>query len=226
LLRELADDAIPRDFEKRDGWGRQAGIVTGVRVRQQNGLPRLSKRTKLVNHGMWRRYRIALHNPAEKLRFSIHDVHAGENGGLTFKFLVSARVRCTAESEFWNYGLRTGSTIIQADATVRIAAPFSVSGHETSPDKKGWFVEIEFVPEVDRVRIELDDFDVRRLGQLRGDLPDGLGDTAQGLLAKVLKSQEDKVTRRIRRELDERDARLNLTLPRVLWQSPAPNTID
>jgi hypothetical protein len=216
LLRDLVDETIPRDYEKRDGWGRETEIVTGVRVRQKNGLPRLSKRTKRVNHGVWKRYRIALINPEEKLKFTLHDVQPAEDAGLTFKVVVSARVRCTAQSEFWNFGIQTGSATVQADATVRAIAKFVVRSRDLGPDDDSWFTEIEYTLEADRVRIELDDFDVRRVGKLDGDLADGLGNTAQALLGEVLHGQEEKVTRRIRRELAERDARFKVTLPRVL----------
>jgi len=221
LLRDLADDAILRDYEKRDGWGDQAEIVTGVRVREKNGLPRISKRTKRVNHGVWRRYRIALHKPEEKLRFAVRDVEATEGGGLTFKVVVSARVRCTAESEFWNFGVRTGSATVQADATVGAVARFIVRGREVDPDDDGWLVELEYAPEIERVRIELHDFDVRRVGKLDGDLADGLGNTTQALLSELLHGQEEKVTKRIRRELDERDAGIRVSLPRVLLDGEA-----
>jgi hypothetical protein len=216
LLRDLADDTIPRDYEQRDGWGRQTEIVSGVRVREKNGLPRISKRTKLVNHGVWRRYRVALHRPEEKLRFAVRDLQAAERGGLTFKVVVSARARCTAEAQFWNLGIRTGSATVQADATLRLVARFEINGRELNPDDDGWLVDLEYAPEVDRVRIELDDFDVRRVGKLDGDLADGLGNAAQDVLAEVLHGQEEKVTRRIRRELEERDARIKVSLPRVL----------
>lgn len=220
LLRELAEETIPRDLEQREGWGDQTEVVTGVRIREKHGLPRISKRTKRVNHGVWRRYQVALHRPEETLRFAIQDVRAREGDGLTFKVCVSARVRCTAQSEFWNFGVRTGSATVRADATLRVVARFSVRGRAVSPDDGGWLVEVEYAPEVERVRIELDDFDVRRLGHLDGDLADGLGNLAQGVLAEVLQSQENKVARRIRRELVERDARVRLTVPRVLWDGP------
>lgn len=216
LLRDLVDDTIPRDYEKRDGWGRETEIVTGVRVREKNGLPRISKRTKRVNHGVWKRYRIALVNPEEKLKFAVHDVRPAEGTALTFKVVVSARVRCTAQSEFWNFGVQTGSATVQADATVRAVARFLVTSRDLKPDDDGWFTDIEYTLDADRVRIELDDFDVRRVGKLDGDLADGLGNTAQALLAEVLHGQEQKVTHRIRRELAKRDARFQVTLPRAL----------
>jgi len=216
LLRDLVDETIPRDYEKRDGWGRETEIVTGVRVREKNGLPRISKRTKRVNHGVWKRYRIALINPEEKLKFAVHDVHAAEGAALTFKVVVSARVRCTAQSEFWNFGVQTGSATVQADATVRAVARFIVNSRDLKPDDDSWFTDVEYTLDADRVRIDLDDFDVRRVGKLDGDLADGLGNTAQALLAEVLHGQEQKVTQRIRRELAERDARFKVTLPRVL----------
>jgi hypothetical protein len=78
LLRDLVDETIPRDYEKREGWGRETEIVTGVRVREKNGLPRISKRTKRVNHGVWKRYRVALVNPEEKLKFALHDLQAAD----------------------------------------------------------------------------------------------------------------------------------------------------
>jgi hypothetical protein len=216
LLRDLVDETIPRDYEKRDGWGRETEIVTGVRVREKNGLPRISKRTKRVNHGVWKRYRIALINPEEKLTFAVHDVRPADGAALTFKVVVSARVRCTAQSEFWNFGVQTGSATVQADATVRAVAKFIVLSRDLNPDDDSWFTEVEYTLEADRIRIELDDFDVRRVGKLDGDLADGLGNTAQSLLAEVLHGQEQKVTQRIRRELAKRDARFQVTLPRVL----------
>lgn len=216
LLRDLVDETIPHDYEKRDGWGRETEIVTGVRVREKNGLPRISKRTKRVNHGVWKRYRIALINPEEKLKFAVHDVQPAAVGALTFKVVVSARVRCTAQSEFWNFGIQTGSATVQADATVRAVAKFIVLSRDLNPDDDSWFTEVEYTLAADRVRMELDDFDVRRVGKLDGDLADGLGNTAQALLAEVLHGQEQKVTQRIRRELTERDARFKVTLPRIL----------
>ena len=220
LLRELADETIPRDYEVRRGWGRQTEIVSGVRIREKNGLPRISKRTKRVNHGVWRRFRTALHRPEEKLKFAIRDVGRDRRGGLTFKVVLTARVRCTGQAEFWNFGVRTGSATTQADATIRVVARFLVSGRELEPGNGGWLVRVEYAPEVDRVRIELDDFDVRRIGHLDGDLADALGNTAQLLLAEVLHSREKHVTRRIQRELRDRNTRIRLTLPRALWEAP------
>jgi hypothetical protein len=216
LLRDLVDETIPRDYEKRDGWGHEIEIVTGVRIREKNGLPRISKRTKRVNHGVWKRYRIALIKPEETLKIALRDVQAADEAGLAFKVVVSARLRCTAKTEFWNFGVRTGSATVQADATVRAVAKFVVRSRDLDPDDDSWFTEVEYTLEADRVRIELDDFDVRRVGRLDGDLADGLGNTAQTLLADVLHGQEENVTKRIQRELAERDARFKVKLPRVL----------
>jgi hypothetical protein len=215
LLRDLADETIPRDYEERRGWGDQTEIVTGVRVREKNGLPRISKRTKRVNHGDWRRYRVVLLNPSEKLRFAIHDVHAAERGGMTFNVVVSARVRCTARSEFWSYGVRTGSATVQADATVRVVARFVVSGREVDPHDDGWFIEVEYAPDVDRVRIELDDFDVRRIGHLDGDLADRIREHAHGALLSKCCMDRKTVTKRIRRELADREASIKVSMPRA-----------
>lgn len=229
LLRELADETIPRDYEVRRGWGRQTEIVSGVRIRKKNGLPRISKRTKRVNHGVWRRFRIALHRPEEKLKFAIRDVGPAPRGGLTLKVVLTARVRCTGQAEFWNVGVKAGSATTQADATIRVVARFLVSGRELDPGDGGWLVRLEYAPEIDRVRIELDDFDVRRIGHLDGDLVDVLGNSIQLLLAEVLHSREKHVTRRIQRELHDRNTRLRLTLPRALWETskePPPSTID
>lgn len=186
-----------------------------------------SKRTKRVNHGLWRRYRIALHRPEEKLRIAVRDVQAAggkaATGGLTFKVALSARVRCTAETEFWSFGVRTGSATVQADATVDSVARFVVRERVLNPDDDGWLVHLEYALEADRVRIDLIDFDVRRVGKIDGDLADGLGNGAQTLLAEVLKGQEEKVTRRIQRALDEGKARFKLTVPRVLIGTSDPD---
>lgn len=227
LLRDLVYETVPREYEKRDGWGDQTEVVSGVRVRNKRGIPRVSKRTKRVNHGVWRRYRIALHRPEEKLQIAVRDMRAAEReavtGGLTFKVDLSARVRCTAETEFWSFGVKTGSATVQADATVHAVARFVVRERVLNPDDDGWLVDLEYALEAENVRIDLDDFDVRRVGKLDGDLADGLGNTTQALLAEVLEGQEEKVTRRIQRALDEAEARFKISVPRVLLGKNDPD---
>ncbi len=53
-IRSVLIDSLPRQIEDADDWGAQREMLSGMKLESVEGKPRLSKRTKQVNHGLWR----------------------------------------------------------------------------------------------------------------------------------------------------------------------------
>jgi hypothetical protein len=218
FLRELSHEVIPNEYEVRENWGHKQEVFTGFNVREGDLLPRISKRTKRVNHGVWRRFKVRLIHPDE-LRFEIRNTRLESAGGLSCEVLVSARLRCTAQAEFWNLGVRTGSATVQSDVTLKAVADFQVVGRQADPDDDSFFTEMVYSPEVADVKLRLTDLDVRRIGKVDGDAANAMGDASRQVVQHFIEEQEPRVRKRLRDEIESSDAELRVPLPRALISS-------
>jgi hypothetical protein len=220
FLRELSHEIIPDEYEVRENWGHKTEVFSGFNVREGDLLPRISKRTKRVNHGVWRRFKVRLIHPDE-LRFEVRNARLEPAGGFACEVLVSARLRCTAHAEFWNLGVRTGSATVQSDVTLKAAADFQVVGRQADPDDDSFFTEMVYSPEVARVKLRLTDLDVRRIGKVDGDAAEALGDASRKVVQHFIEEQEPRVRKRLREEIDAADAEWHIPMPRALLSPDA-----
>jgi hypothetical protein len=225
FLRELSHEVIPDEYEVRENWGHKQEVFSGFNVREGDLLPRISKRTKRVNHGVWRRFKVRLIRPDE-LRFEIRNTRLESAGGLSCEVLVSARLRCTANAEFWNRGVRTGSATVQSDVTLKAVADFRVVGRQADPDNDSFFTEMIYSPEVADVKLRLTDLDVRRIGKVEGDAAEALGDASLKVVQHFIEEQEPRVRKRLREEIESSDAELRVPVPRALISGVDPNEPD
>lgn len=225
FLRELSHEVIPDEYEVRENWGHKTEVFAGFNVREGELVPRISKRTKRVNHGAWRRFKVRLIHPDE-LRFEIRNTRLEAGGGLSCEVLVSARLRCTAQAEFWNLGVRTGSATVQSDVALKAVAEVRVVGRQADPEEDSFFTEVVYTPDVPDVRLRLTDLDVRRIGAVDGDVADALGDASRQVVQHFIEKQEPRVRKKLREEIESSDAELRLSLPRALFAADAPLDSD
>jgi hypothetical protein len=221
FLRELSHEVIPDEYEVLENWGHKTEVFSGFKVREGDLLPRISKQTKRVNHGVWRRFKVRLIHPDE-LRFEIRNTRLEAAGGLSCEVLVSARLRCTAQAEFWNFGVRTGSATVQSDVTLKAIAGFRVVGRQADPDDDSFFTEVIYSPEVADVKLRLTDLDVRRIGKVDGDAAEALGDASRQVVQQIIEQQEPRVRKRLRNEIESSDAELRVPVPRALFSAGDP----
>lgn len=197
-MRELSHEVIPPDYEVRRDWGETAEVFAGFNVRTDNGRLRVSKRTQRVNHGLWRRFRVELVRPEDRLKIELRNVRLAETGGLTAEVVITARLRCTADAVVWNFGVRGPDTTVLSDVTLRAVFDWKVLLVNREPD--AWIPEYALAVEAERVRLRVLDFDVRRVGLIGGELADELGDASRGIVEELLERQEPRVLRRLRQE--------------------------
>jgi hypothetical protein len=216
LLHNLAREVVPDDFEERDGWGRQEMVFAGFDVSGRPPDLRISRRTKLVKHGVWRRFRVQFIHPERRLHLEIRNARFEPGSGVTCQVVCAARVRCTAQAVVWNYGVKGLSSSVQSDATVRVVADARITA-EDGGEKQRLFSVVIFRPEVTGVKLRLADLDVRRVGQIGGDAADALGDASKRVVERLLERQEPKLRRSIAKKIDEEDLKLRLPVLQFSW---------
>ncbi len=216
FLRELSQQVIPDEYEVRENWGNRTEVFSGFNVRGGDLVPRISKRTKRVKHGVWRRFRVRLINPEDRLTFEVRNLRIDAGGSPACDVFLSARLRCTANAECWNLGVKTGSATVQSDITLKAVAEFRIVGRQADPDDDSFFTEIIYTPDVADVRLRLTDLDLRRIGKVDGDVAEALGDASQKVVQRLVEDQEPHVRKQIREELQDADAEVRMLLPRAM----------
>ena len=71
LITDIILDNIQHHYEKKDDWGQQKQIVSGLRVWRDGLKIKTKRRRKSVNHGSWKRYSIDLTDPEEEFQVKI-----------------------------------------------------------------------------------------------------------------------------------------------------------
>jgi hypothetical protein len=196
FIEEIVREALPAEYEDRDDWGRKVRL--------------LSKR---VNHGLWKRYRVKLLNPEHRFRLELRNVRA-HAGGMACEVAVTARARVVARAESWNYGVKAWSTDASTDVTVKIVADCELRWR-TEERASEWLADLVLEPHVRDVRLRLTDVDVRRVGLLRGDAAEALGNGSRRFVEQLLERQEPRVLKKVRREAEELQDRLRIPVPKL-----------
>jgi hypothetical protein len=217
IIEGLVRETLPADYEDADDWGRKVRVFAGLNVR--DGL-RVSKRTKRVNHGLWQRFRVRLLDPERRFQLVLENIRAEADGWYAFDAVITARARCTAQAVSWTYGVQGWSVTLNSDATVRITldCAFRV---RTVPRANGFLADVLFEPDVRGLQLRLTDLHVRRVGQLKGDLAEELGNGSRRFVEDLLQRQQPKVLKTVRREIAEKTARLRIPLPAFLFSADA-----
>lgn len=214
LVESIVQAALPRTFEDRRHWDQTREVFAGVKVRTDGLQVRISKRKEAVRHGLWRKHTVTLPDPERSLSVRIRDVHANGGGQWTFVVTTDAKVNVKSRFEQWSVGVKLLNASSEADALVRIQARCSLVVSVEEHTEKGPVVV--FAPDVERVDLYLRHLDVKKFGELRGDVAADLFDGLEDALEDLLQTQEDSVRRRARREISDRAEDLQIPLGTLL----------
>jgi hypothetical protein len=241
-LAELARDALlkslPPEYEKRDNWGQQKEITAGYQWNFRNATWHLDKRTKTVNNGRWRMYRVKLIDPQRNLSLQISPLRASDNQKTALDILLGAKLHAEAWEERWTLGMKGFNYDVAAEATLQVRLAVEVGMHAAA---EGSFGTIEIEPHVNSVALRLVDLKVERIDKLNGELANELGRGLKDVVAEELKKREPEVAGKINAEIakhrdrlrfsptqiadlgwDKIQAILGLRLPTSATDSPAP----
>jgi hypothetical protein len=194
-LRAVLLTAIPDKYEDRKHWGQTTKVFDGFRVRQ-NGLDmNVSKRTKRVNHGAWYRYQVELLDPQRNLQLAIDHVESVNPGRYSFDLHVTTKLRSIARFEQWTLGVKGLNFPVISDAVVRMDAHCELL-IRTERREGSFLPDVILEPSLRRVRLTLQDIDTHRVGEIRGDLAEELGNGSRSFIKNLLHQQEAKVVKK------------------------------
>lgn len=220
LVEGIVKAAVPDTFEDRRHWDKHRDVFSGVKVKTDGLNVRISKRKKTVRHGFWRRYTVTLIDPERTLKIRISDVQPLGGGKWTFTVTADVRANVVVRFEHWNVGVKLFNTSSDADASLRLRADCSLNVDLEKTDDAGTFVV--FTPDVKSVDLSLPNLDVRKFGELRGDVATDLFDGLENIIEDLVQTQEDTVRRQARKEIARRNDDLRVPLGDFLskhWSS-------
>ena len=209
-LAAIVREAIPRNYEREEDWGRKKRITTGIRIDKLE----FSRRKKEVDHGIWKRYRIELVNPAEELQVRVENLRSIGAGKAALTLVLDGKFRGWGQARVYNRGLHLITLTTEGNTRLNIRADFEVKVSATPADL---FAGIQLSPIATDVQVDLREFELTRFGELHGDLARELG---RGL-KRVLESELDgpKLVAKINRAIDKKRDRLKVT-PDLLVRDP------
>ena len=220
LVESIVRAAVPRTFEDVRHWNKHEKVFAGVKVKTDGLNVRISKRTKVVRHGFWRRYTVTLIDPERTLKVRISDVQSLGGGLWTFTVTADVRANVLVRFEHWNLGVKLFNTSSEANASLRLRSDCSLKVAVESDDKTGPVVV--FTPDVKTVKLSLPNLDVKKFGELRGDVATDLFDGLENVIEDLLETQEGNVRKQARKEIARHQDDLRIPLGRFVtshWAS-------
>ena len=201
LVKQIVIENVPLVIDEKKGWGDQAHIFDGFRVSGKGLKARMEPRKKLVNHGLWKHYRVTVTDPPRDLviRFPRMEYRKGE--GILFTVEVLAHAHGYLNLQQHSNGVQLFSAATEAKIDVRVVLEGRV-GVRLEPTS--WVPDLFLEPRVERVYLELPNIDVERFGKMKGVVVHETGDQFRRLLEDKLNDQEDKLPEKINRQITKK----------------------
>ena len=209
MLTLLAREHLPHTFRDDKHWGGTTRRWDGVDVERDGLRIETRRRWKDVNHGTWKRYEVALVDPAREFTVTLKRFERRPDGRLAIDFDIESDVRVHGQVARWNRGVQL--VALSADATARLRLTIGLS-LGTGLDLSELPPAVVFDPHVHAARLELVEFELDRVGQIAGELAELMGAGAEGLLEEKVRDQEGKLVEKLNRAIDKRRAKLRLSL--------------
>lgn len=226
LLRQIVLEALPREHQDTRQWGKTRQVLDGWRVHREGGRLQVEKRKKPVNHGSWQLYRVQLVEPEKNLSLGWKNAREAPGGGLRIDFEAIADVDVFARYSEWRYDVQLISLSSQSRARVRFAAICDV---RLQLDPSRLPPDFLVVPQVQTAQVDLLDYDLLQLSDIKGAAAHELGKAARLILDKLLEEKQDELPAKINRQIAKQQDRLRLSLPDAatsFWrQAGAPEPV-
>ncbi|HEY4233185.1 MAG TPA: hypothetical protein VGM76_07150, partial [Lacipirellulaceae bacterium] len=204
-------DAIPRDYEKYKDWGSTKRITTGLDFHGHVWDPKIDRRKSEVNDGVWKHYRVTLVEPEKNLVVRIENLRSVAAGQVAFTLDISAKVHGWAQARVYKDGIPLGSYTAEGDSVIDLSIDGEI-GLETTPSSLISGIQIK--PHVSAARVKLDDFNLTRIGEIKGALAHDLGDGLKHVVEDELDGP--KLVERINHTLDKQKNKLKITPEKLL----------
>ena len=209
LLRQLIIDAIPERYENTKRWGQTKKVWDGVDVSFYRLRLKTKRKWREANHGTWKRYEARLIDPQQTFDVRVENIRPTESDRVAFDIHVDARLATFGRLSEWQLGLQLFSFGVDADATVRLQMTCEA---RLRLDFKHLVPDILIEPEITDASLQLVDFDLKRISDLRGPGVRELGDSLRGVLQDEINKRRPKLVAQANRQIEKKRDKLRLSV--------------
>ncbi len=206
LVGRIVEGAIPLEYEKQKDWGATKEIPVGVRVSGKFLHTHVNQRTKKVEHGVWKHYKLRIVEPEKNLVVRVTALRPIEPGRWGATIEIETKLDAWARAKVYQYGVHLISVEIEADARVKLVIDGELALLWNSAALLG---ELTIDPTATAARMELTEFRMRRVRDAKGPLVHELSGGVRSLIENELDGPH--LTANVNRAIENKRGRLTLS---------------
>ena len=221
LITSLVLKNIPHQFNEDKDWGKQESRWDGVKIRRDGLKLRTHRKTKMVNHGTWRKYEVSLMNPKDQFSISVKNMREVEDGKMAFDVHVAANLKIDGRQAKWTKGVQLYNVSIDGKTRVKLMTTIEL---RTLMNITKFPPELVFRPEATAADISVEDFRIDRISKLGGEVSQQVSRVAQQSIESRIEKEEAKIVKKLNKEFEKNADKLKLSLNEAMsskWASVA-----
>lgn len=208
-LTDLVREHIPHEYEKRKNWGSTTRVASGLSIQLDDGRLKTHRKFRDANDGRWKMYRVSLIDPEEKFAARVLRMEELPEGRVGMNLEAVARVHVFGRQSLWERGVQIFSLSAEADANVRMTAQAEVLPR-IDPSKIPPDVYLQ--PKIVAAKLDILDFQLRRVGHADGPLVRSLSNSAREMLEEKLEDDNRELVSKLNKQLAKQEGKIKLSL--------------
>ena len=208
FLRGMALVMLPDTYTDDDDWGKEKRIQSGLNIERDGLKIHTSRRWKNVNHGTWQRVDAKLIDPEKHFQLSVSLLPREEQSVPRYRIRSSMRLNATGRQQGWSLGAKLYSVSAEtwADVSVVVDVQFRTQLTKTDDGKN----KLRVLPHVERTRVRLEDFSLRRISHAKGSAVREYGNIWEGILRRAVRKKGDKLASKLNRKVEKKPERFEV----------------
>ncbi len=217
IAARLVAEAIPREYERAKDWGRTKRMTVGLRSSGNFFDFDIHRRKKDVRDGVWSKYRMTLVEPERHFDIQISNVRQIAPARIAMTLYVTAKVEGWVRTRVYERGVHLVSLEAVGTTSVKLWIDSEVAFE--SATSSAFLPSLAMRPRVTNARIELDDFRLKRISDVRGAVAHEIGDGLRRVIEDELSGQN--LVSKLNRSIARRQDQFNLSPERLLGDQSA-----
>jgi hypothetical protein len=200
-ITQLVLEEVPPVYENTKKWGGTKRVMSGLDWEQDGLKIETRRRWKDVNHGSWSRYKLKLIDPEKTFEVRLENLRDLGDNTAGFDLVCVAKLACWGRMSQWKRGLQLISLSADADAKVRLVASVEL---KMAIDPKTLPPDIILSPKVTAADLQLQQFELQRVGLADGPVVEQLGEVVEEGLQDYLAENRQKLAEKMNKQIDNK----------------------
>ncbi len=200
---------IPEEYVDEDDWGSQRRVQSGLKVKLDGVKLHTSRRWKQVNHGLWKRTELRLHQPEEKFQLRIEFLPQENEDLSRYRLHATARIRIHGRQQRWANGVKLYSA--SGDATADVTLRSDITLQRSFVDSEGT-KRLRILPQVDSLVFVVNGFRLQRVGHAKGAIVREFGRSLRSVINRLISHRNPRMVRKINQRIQKKPERFEIPL--------------